>query len=85
MPESVVTVQRNRLMQRKEIAQQCNVPVPPVTEKHLAFLIQNARPFQYSVLFLEGSNIVERTVTSLIHASITRRIDLSSKTRQAPS
>lgn len=74
---TMVEVQHKRFMERKIAAMACPSSVPPNTERILAQLILKSRPFQSSVSFFEGTDMMKATVLSKTDASLIRRVVVS--------
>lgn len=84
MLSRVFAIQRERFYAKKRAAMQCTSPVPPNIEKIIAKLIQQSRPYQKSVTFLEGTDMMEATVKSQTDASVLRHVKFSNSDQTPP-
>lgn len=71
---TMVSTQRARFYEKKAKALACTSPVPPAIEEIIAHIIEKSKPYQPSVRFVEGSDMMEATVTSRRDGSQIRRV-----------
>lgn len=85
MLRNFVEKERSNFLKRKEAALKCTSPVPPHVERLLANLIQKARPYQQSVQFIDGTNMMEATVSSHSDPTIRRHVVINASPHTPPT
>lgn len=75
MLQKVVLLHRAGFLNRQQKAHNCEKPVPPAVEKHIASLIQRSRVYQSTVSFI-GEQHMEASVASYTDGSIRRHVRL---------
>ena len=65
---------QKRLMQRKERVLKFDKPVPAHIEEHIAKLIEDSKPYQNTVNFLDNTDMMQATVASRKDCSVLRHV-----------
>lgn len=77
--QNFVARARTNLLKRKEGNMSCTQPVPPHIERKIAQMKIRSRNYQESVQFIEGTNIMEATVSSSTDPTMKLRVVLSNE------
>ena len=82
---NVLFTQRSNFMKKQGLALNCENPVPPFMEQHLAKQIIRARVYFSFVTFISGADQMEATAQSFTDGSRRRVVKLSSQPNTPPS
>ena len=80
-----ISKKSSTFLRHQKAAAECTSPVTPHVERILAELIIKSRRYQQSVQFVDGTNIMEATVSSSIDPTVRRHVSLSSLENTPPS